>query len=1306
MNNTARNLSPLALLTLAACGGSTTSGPFKVTGKVENGPLADAYVFLDYNDNGKSDGGDEVWVLTNGSDHASGAGSFELTAAKTGFTLVALTTEQTVDTATDAGYGAGVVLRAPEGSSMVTPSTTIVEGLMAKDAALTADEAIKKVATALGFEDTNLLTYSAYADQTNMGEAEKEKALKFQQSNNKLIATVNSFAAAAEGSGVLEEGKAFDLALSSVVQVLNEKIDSDAVLSFSTDLDEIKAKMIKDVGQYAADNSGLGIDPTKFSSVADDVETAVGHVITKIESIKYANVKAETTTQDDIADIFSIVKVLAGQVKDGAEALKAGGTLNIDMTDATKVTDAVSNKAPTDIAVMSSFAENKDDLIIGSVTTTDIFDTHKYAIVGGIDKDVFKITEAGELSFKARPDYETMISLKKATYDVAIQSKDSGGKTFVKTLKIAITDANEKPTVLNVISDQTIAEDSALTFQFNSNVFSDADEGDSLTYTATLSDGNVLPSWLSFDAATRIFSGTPVNTDVGIITVKVTAADTGGLSASDVFNIKISNTNDAPTLSNAIADQVISQDSNLSFRFDTNVFSDIDMDDTIAYTAALSDNTALPAWLSFDASTRTFTGTPSSSDVGSIAIKLTATDTSNSVVSDFFNLTVTTTNAAPSITSSALTTAIQDAGYSYTFAATDADAGDTVTYSASALPSWLQFNISTGVLSGTPTSSDVGTHDIVLKATDSLGSVDTQAFSLTVKSPLSDVIGTNATFTPKVFAPYDLGAVIGSIELDTSITGSFSRVDDLVSSKTVFEASGNQLKLGDTYYFDPETMTFSSTDGTYFSYTADNPWTLGLYNSDDTDNGYYSNTGGPVADASLLISDDLFSGVSVTNAPYNIGGQPTKVAAKVGTNYIDAILPDDPVVWKTSLANIPDQTSAKETVITYSFAGLGGATPVYAVDRSGAVIDEVTAGIKPFNDTHIAATRLVLEEFSNIANLKFVEVAEVGSDVGVIRFAFTDYDRINADVGGNSWGWAMGPNNQPNGGDIWIDSEHRAADAKWDQGTSYNFGNLIHEIGHALGLDHPFDGKDTLATNVDFVNYTIMSYTQPTNFGAWNGSGDDAEYLISTSPMVYDIAALQHLYGTAAHNVGDTIYKYDPSKPISEAIWDSGGTDLLNFSDFTLACSINLAPGGYSTIAFTDWTMDDNLGIAYGAVIENAIGGSGIDVVVGNSADNILYGGAGVGVKDTLTGSSGADTFVCSLSDATTTLETADIISDFTNGIDFIGLEDRSYTDLTISNSSGNTKIMDTSSSKILFILSGVDHTLIDNADFVVTDFI
>ena len=251
MKKTARNISPLAVLTLSACGGTTSTGGFKVTGMVENGPLVDAYVFLDYNDNAIWDGGIEKRVLTNAASHIDGAGSYELTATKAGYTLVALTTEQTVDTSTDAGYGSGIVLQAPEGSTMITPSTTVVKELMAQDTDLTVDAATAKVAKALGFEGTDLLTYSAHADQTNMDDTAKEKALKVQQSNNKLMATVNSFAAAAEGSGVVAEGKAFDLALNSVVQVLKEKVDTDTVLSFSTDLDDIKAKMTTDFGTFA-----------------------------------------------------------------------------------------------------------------------------------------------------------------------------------------------------------------------------------------------------------------------------------------------------------------------------------------------------------------------------------------------------------------------------------------------------------------------------------------------------------------------------------------------------------------------------------------------------------------------------------------------------------------------------------------------------------------------------------------------------------------------------------------------------------------------------------------------------------------------------------------------------------------------------------------------------------------------------------------------------------------------------------------------------------------------------------------------
>jgi hypothetical protein len=94
------------------------------------------------------------------------------------------------------------------------------------------------------------------------------------------------------------------------------------------------------------------------------------------------------------------------------------------------------------------------------------------------------------------------------------------------------------------------------------NTFTDVDApyGDTLTYTATLASGAALPSWLSFNTATRTFSGTPTNADVGAIDVKVTATDGSNAFASDEFRLTVSNTNDAPTVANAIADQAATED--------------------------------------------------------------------------------------------------------------------------------------------------------------------------------------------------------------------------------------------------------------------------------------------------------------------------------------------------------------------------------------------------------------------------------------------------------------------------------------------------------------------------------------------------------------------------------------------------------------------------------------------------------------------------------------------------------------------------------------------------------------------------
>ena len=118
--------------------------------------------------------------------------------------------------------------------------------------------------------------------------------------------------------------------------------------------------------------------------------------------------------------------------------------------------------------------------------------------------------------------------------------------TVTVTLVSSTTVANAAPTVANPIDDQTATAGTALNYEFPANTFNDTDAGDTLTYTATQSDDSALPAWLTFDAATRTFSGTPQTADVGTVSVKVTASD-GTDSVSDTFDIVVSTAaNSAP----------------------------------------------------------------------------------------------------------------------------------------------------------------------------------------------------------------------------------------------------------------------------------------------------------------------------------------------------------------------------------------------------------------------------------------------------------------------------------------------------------------------------------------------------------------------------------------------------------------------------------------------------------------------------------------------------------------------------------------------------------------------------------------
>ena len=147
-----------------------------------------------------------------------------------------------------------------------------------------------------------------------------------------------------------------------------------------------------------------------------------------------------------------------------------------------------------------------------------------------------------------------------ATVRVLARYTDAHGtmESVASAATSTVLNVNDAPMVAHAILDQSLAEDTAWSYQAPANTFSDVD-GDTLSYTAALGNGDQLPAWLSFNAATRTFSGTPAPNFNGAIDLKMTASD-GTLSASDTFTLTVTPVNDAPVVAHAIVDQSLAED--------------------------------------------------------------------------------------------------------------------------------------------------------------------------------------------------------------------------------------------------------------------------------------------------------------------------------------------------------------------------------------------------------------------------------------------------------------------------------------------------------------------------------------------------------------------------------------------------------------------------------------------------------------------------------------------------------------------------------------------------------------------------
>jgi len=229
----------------------------------------------------------------------------------------------------------------------------------------------------------------------------------------------------------------------------------------------------------------------------------------------------------------------------------------------------------------------------------------------------------------------------------------------------------------------------------------------------------------------------------------------------------------------------------------------------------------------------------------------------------------------------------------------------------------------------------------------------------------------------------------------------------------------------------------------------------------------------------------------------------------------------------------------------------------------------------------------------------------------------------------------------------------------------YAFATVVHELGHGLGLGHPhetsglnnqtFPGVENSGDTGDGGHndaiYTVMSYVDWGQPWAPEPEGSDYGWGYTASPMAFDVAALQHIYGpNPTTNSGNTTYTLptvNGDGTYWRAIWDTGGTDMIRHTgsagaviDLRAAPLIGANAGGYlSGIE----SVAGGFTIANGVVIEYAQGGTGNDTLIGNEADNEMAGGNGSDAisgfggddlldggngNDTLNGGTGADTLV------------------------------------------------------------------------------
>lgn len=349
---------------------------------------------------------------------------------------------------------------------------------------------------------------------------------------------------------------------------------------------------------------------------------------------------------------------------------------------------------------------------------------------------------------------------------------------------------------------------------------------------------------------------------------------------------------------------------------------------------------------------------------------------------------------------------------------------------------------------------------------------------------------------------------------------------------------------------------------------------------------------------------------------------------------------------------------AKATNLSFSF-------PDSVSDYGYSGFQNVRAGYAPLTLALADSLRAGLQAYADVSGLRLTEWTGARDRDADLKFARSSVPET---------AFSYFPSILEPGGDAWFNKKDFNSPVTGD----YAWSTLLHELGHSFGLKHAHEPESNssavLSRAYDSHEFTLMTYHS--FIGAAEFFGDREPLYTNDddsgpqSLMMLDVAAIQDLYGANfGFRSSDTVYRFSPSTGrmlvngvvqeqmagniVFRTIWDGGGTDTYNFSDYTRDLDIDLAAGGFVDLDVNGNHQRAHLGgSAYArghvfnalqyegntaSLIENAIGGVGNDRLRGNQAANVLEGRngndrlEGLQGNDTLIGGAGADTFVFNL---------------------------------------------------------------------------